>query len=149
MGLSNPHHSPLRLLSYSSLKYGKSYFCRIVKKKKTCKTTGMKTGPATIDNNMRCDKKKRERFNFPYTIEFLNPHNDNEIIRGIAMNISVSGICLYIPQPLNKGQEITIKSVVYCCPKTATVCWSEKYDDVYYKIGCYLQSGCYSILAKE
>ena len=87
---------------------------------------------------MVCDKRKYERLNFPYTIECVAPYADGKIIRGIAMNISVSGVCLYIPQPLDKGQEITIKSVVYGCPQTATVCWSEKYDEDYYKIWCCL-----------
>ena len=92
---------------------------------------------------MQLNKRRHERFNFPYTIECFDPHNDDEIIKGIAMNISVSGVCLYIPQSLNNGQEIIIKSVVYGCPQKATVCWSEKYDDDYYKIGCYLHIGCY------
>ena len=90
---------------------------------------------------MQIKKRKHERLNFPYTIECFDPHND-EIIRGIAMNISVSGLCLYIPQHLDKGQEITIKSVVYGCSQKATVCWSEKYDDDYYKVGCCLHNGC-------
>ena len=92
---------------------------------------------------MQSDKRKHERFNFPYTIECFDPHNGDKVIRGIAMNISVSGVCLYIPQPLDKGQEITIRSVVYGCPQTATVCWSEKYDEEYYKIGCCLHTGYY------
>ena len=91
-----------------------------------------------MDNNMQFDKKKCEHFNFPYTIECFGLHNDDKIIRGVAMNISVSGVCLYIPQPLDKGQEITIKSVVYDCLQKATVCWSEKYDDNFYAVGCYL-----------
>ncbi|MBW2974228.1 PilZ domain-containing protein [Candidatus Woesearchaeota archaeon] len=96
-----------------------------------------------MDKNMQIDKRKHERLNFPYTIECYDPYNDDEIIRGIAMNISVSGICLYIPQPFNKGQELTIKSVVYSSLQKATVCWSEKYDDDYYKVGCCLHNGVY------
>ena len=92
---------------------------------------------------MQLNKRKHERFNFPYTIECFDSYNDEEIIKGIAMNISVSGICLYIPQKLDKGKEITIRSVVYGCLQKATVCWSEKYDDDYYKVGCSLHNGCY------
>ena len=91
---------------------------------------------------MQLNKRKHERLNFPYTIECFNPHNNEEIIKGIAMNISVSGLCLYIPQSLDNGQEITIKSFVYDCPQKATVCWSEKYDDDYHIVGCYLHNGC-------
>jgi hypothetical protein len=93
-----------------------------------------------MDNNMQFDQRKHERFNFPYTIEYLDPYNGNDLIKGIAINISESGICLYIPQYLNKGQEITIKSVIYSFPQKATVCWSEKYDDVFYTVGCYLHN---------
>ncbi len=92
---------------------------------------------------MQIDQREHERFNFPYTIEYLDPCTANNVIRGIAINISESGICLYIPQSLNNGQEITIKSVIYSFPKKATVCWSEKYDDVFYKVGCYLDNNCY------
>lgn len=92
---------------------------------------------------MRFDEKKSEHSNFPYTIECFGLYNDGKIIRGIAMNISVSGICLYIPQPLDEGQEITIKSVVHGCPQKATVCWSEKYDDNFYTVGCYLHDSCF------
>ncbi len=91
---------------------------------------------------MQLNNRRHERFNFPYTIECFDPHNDEEIIKGIAMNISVSGICLYIPQKLDKGQEITIRSVIYSCPQKATVCWIEKYDNDYYKVGCCLHNGC-------
>jgi hypothetical protein len=96
-----------------------------------------------MDNSMLFDKRKHERFNFPYTIECFDPHNDEEIIKGIAMNISASGVCLYIPQSLDNGQEITIKSVVYDYTRKATVCWSEKYDDDYYTVGCRLLKGRY------
>lgn len=101
----------------------------------------MENRTRSMDNNMRFDKRKHERFNFPYTIECFDPYNDEEIIKGIAMNISASGVCLYIPQSLDNGQEITIKSIVYDCPQKATVCWSEKYDDEYYTVGCCLHKG--------
>ena len=95
-----------------------------------------------MDNNMQFDHRKHERFNFPYTIEYLDPYRPDKIIRGIAMNISESGVCLYIPQSLNKGQEITIRSIIYSSPQKATVCWSEEYDDVLYRVGCCLQDIC-------
>ena len=95
-----------------------------------------------MDNNMQSDQRKHERFNFPYTIEYLDPYAPDKIIRGIAMNISESGVCLYIPQSLNKGQEITIRSIIYSSPQKATVCWSEEYDDVFYRVGCYLDDIC-------
>jgi PilZ domain len=95
-----------------------------------------------MDKNMQSDQRKHERFNFPYTIECLDPYSPDKIIRGIAMNISESGLCLYIPQSLNKGQEITIRSIIYNYPQKATVCWSEAYDDLYYRIGCCLQNIC-------
>ena len=124
------------------MKREKSYLCRIVKKEKTCKSKDMKNRTSTMDNNMQFDKRKHESFNFPYTIECFYPCND-EIIKGIAFDISKSGICLYIPQSLDKGQEIRIKSVAYDFPQNAVVCWSEKYDEAYYKVECCLHNDCY------
>lgn len=93
-----------------------------------------------MDNNEQFNQRKHERFIFPYpyTIEYLDPNAPDEIIRGIAINVSESGVCLYIPQPLNKGQEITIRSIIYSSPQKATVCWSEEHDDVFYRVGCCL-----------
>jgi hypothetical protein len=92
---------------------------------------------------MQFDQRKHKRSSFPYTIEYLDPYTANQIIRGVAVNISESGVCLYIPQSLNKGQEIIFKSVISTFSQKATVCWSEKYDDVFYKVGCCLHNSCY------
>jgi hypothetical protein len=96
-----------------------------------------------MDNEMQFDQRKNERYNFPYTIEYSDPYIADKIIRGVAINISDSGVCLYVPQSLKEGQEITIRSIIYDFPKRAKVCWCEKYDDTFYKVGCCLQNGSY------
>ncbi len=91
---------------------------------------------------MQFEKRNTNILTFLTRMNVSIPIND-EIIKGIAFNISKSGICLYIPQSLDKGQEIRIKTVVYSCPQKVTVCWSEKYDDDYYKVEFCLHNDCY------
>ena len=93
--------------------------------------------------NMHFDHRKQKRFNSPYTVEYSDPYSSDRIIRGVAVNISESGVCLYVPQSLSKGQEITLQSITYSFPLKATVCWSERYDEVFFKVGCCLQKSCH------
>jgi len=61
----------------------------------------------------------------------LAPFNVDEIFEGTIDNISESGMCLVISQPLSEGQEITIKSLLFLPSQTAVVCWIEPQDDSY------------------
>jgi hypothetical protein len=85
---------------------------------------------------MSFDQRSEERYNFPYTIEYvLNPSTTDEILEGVAINISKSGLCLYTHNLLREGQEITIKSIMPTPSQNAIVKWIEKIDHIYYKIG--------------
>jgi len=65
----------------------------------------------------------------------LNRLHPEEIFDGVIANISESGVCLLTTDPLSKGQDITIKNKIPATSQTATVRWSTRYHDLYYKTG--------------
>lgn len=83
------------------------------------------------------DQRKHQRNDFSFTVvEYvLHPDITYEIFIGFTLNISGSGMCLYTPKLLKEGQVIIIKSSIPPLSQKATVCWIEKYDSVYYKVG--------------
>lgn len=84
------------------------------------------------------DQRKQERFDISCTIEYIvDPFKTDAFFEGIAVNISNYGLCLLTSQPINEGQNITIKSIfpIPLPSETASVVWVEKYDDLYNKIG--------------
>ena len=66
--------------------------------------------------------------------ELKEPHQE-EIFDCVATNISQSGICLLTTNPIQNGQEVTMKNHIFSSPRTATVRWSEQYQNLYYKAG--------------
>jgi hypothetical protein len=67
----------------------------------------------------------------------LDPDFPNKIFRGCTINISSSGLRLYIYDLLNKGQEIFIISSLSSSPPgpKGTVRWVKKLHDNTYEIG--------------
>ena len=66
--------------------------------------------------------------------ELKQPHQE-EMFDCVAANISKSGICLITTNPLQDGQEVTMKNHIFPSPRTATVRWTEKYQSLYFKAG--------------
>ena len=66
---------------------------------------------------------------------FLDPLTTDETYDGVVADISESGLYLLTTKPLNKGQVITIKNNISASSQAATVRWSERYMDLYYKVG--------------
>jgi len=66
--------------------------------------------------------------------ELKEPHQE-EMFDCVAANISQSGICIITTNPLQDGQEITMKNHIFPSPRTATVRWSKDYKSLYYKSG--------------
>jgi hypothetical protein len=82
------------------------------------------------------ERRRHQRYDFFCTIEYvLNPDITGEIFKGAAINISNSGLCFCISNPLSEGQEIIIKSNLPVSSQTASVCWIEKGYDDFYKVG--------------
>ena len=81
------------------------------------------------------ERRQHERYYFPYTVEYLvNHHSDDQIFKGIIVNINDYGLCLCVSDPLCEGQEITIRSILPVTYQIATVRWSKKVD-TYYRVG--------------
>lgn len=82
------------------------------------------------------EKRRHPRYDFPSTIEYgVNPDVEGQIYKGVTINISDSGLCLYVSTPLSEGEELTIKSALPVTYHTATVCWVQKVDEDFYKTG--------------
>lgn len=82
------------------------------------------------------EKRNEPRYDCPKTIEYITGSNDSSGQHiGVVINISRTGICLYVYETHNEGQTITIKSSLPVEPRTATVRWVKKVSDGLYKSG--------------
>jgi hypothetical protein len=82
------------------------------------------------------DKRRHSRDDTISAVQYvLNRLHSEEIFDGVIANISESGVCLLTTDPLNKGQDITIKNKIPATSQTATVRWSSKYHNLYYMAG--------------
>lgn len=82
------------------------------------------------------EKRKSLRYDFPKRIEYgLSPKISDETFYGVTINISDSGLCLYIFNLLPEGQKITIKNNLPVSYRTALVRWIKKVDADLYKAG--------------
>jgi len=83
------------------------------------------------------DRRKHERKYMATAIEcVLNQRSSqNEMFDCIVADISKSGLRLLTTQPVENGQEITMKNHIFRSPRTAIVRWSEKYKGLYYRSG--------------
>lgn len=82
------------------------------------------------------ERRSHIRYDIQQEIQYANPDTLEEILTGIIVNFSQSGICLYVFRPVKLGQEIAIryghqyhrKGVIVWCNK-----WAEALD--IYKVG--------------
>ena len=82
--------------------------------------------------NRRRHKRKEKMDTIEYVIE---PLTTNETFDGVLVNVSESGLCILTNDLLNKGQQIRITDNGHTINKSAVVRWTEKYNDLYYKVG--------------
>jgi hypothetical protein len=77
------------------------------------------------------------RYDFPATIEYvMGSQADHEVLhKGVTINLSSTGMCMYIFDPLPKGQQVTIKTALPVDFRTAAICWTRKVDDNFYRSG--------------
>lgn len=66
---------------------------------------------------------------------FLVPSIIGKTFDGLITDISASGLCLLTTSQLKDRQRIIIEDKSFSSEKVAIVRWSEKYDDMFYKIG--------------
>jgi hypothetical protein len=83
------------------------------------------------------EKRADIRYEFPSTLEYgLISDKAGEVLKGLTINISSSGLCLYVYDSLCQGQEIAIKKCVLPFPcKRAVVRWIKKVDEDVYMSG--------------
>jgi len=85
----------------------------------------------------RQDKRIETRYDFPSTIEYVldPPTNGGTVHRGVTVNISNTGLGVYLFDQHMSGQKIVIKTVLPVDYQSATICWSRKEDASFYFSG--------------
>jgi c-di-GMP-binding flagellar brake protein YcgR len=89
-------------------------------------------------SDMSFTRTRRDtRYDFPATIEYvMGSQSDDEVLhKGVTINLSSTGLCMYIFDPLPKGQRVTIKTALPIDFRTAAICWTRKEDDNFYRSG--------------
>ena len=64
----------------------------------------------------------------------LNPENTSHW-KGVIINISNSGLCIFSPNSLADGQEVIIKAPLPLLDERFVVCWSNKLLDDFFMVG--------------
>ncbi len=85
-----------------------------------------------MDREKRMSKRKPVMKPIEY---LLVPSIIGKTFDGLITDISDSGLCLLTTSQLKDRQRIIIEDKSFSSEKVAIVRWSEKYDDMFYKIG--------------
>lgn len=90
---------------------------------------------------MKSTDKNRKHLRYTYlanTTYMLNPSTSGEIFECAVVNVSDSGMNLFVSRPLDIGQKITIRGDVPNLAKAAVVRWIKKLGG-FYTVGleCY------------
>lgn len=77
------------------------------------------------------------RYDFPATIEYVTgPQSDDQAVhKGVTINLSSTGVGLYLFDLLPEGQQITIRTTLPIDSRTAAICWTRREDDNFYRSG--------------
>lgn len=82
------------------------------------------------------EKRKHPRYPHPDKIEYICDHRSGEkVSKGITINISTSGLCLYLFDDLTEGHSITFKSTLPVSAKRASIRWIKKLQERFYIAG--------------
>ena len=82
------------------------------------------------------ERREHSRYDLPSQIEYaLVPDTTGKVYKGVAIEVSYSGMRLYIFSFLPQGQKLAIKSALPASSQTATVKWIEKIEEGFYKTG--------------
>ncbi len=86
---------------------------------------------------MEIYEDKRRHIRYPYLVDLeymLKSPATEDPLQGTVVNLSRSGMSLFITRPLDVGQEIIIKSMLPNLAQTVIVRWIRKVEGCY-KIG--------------
>jgi c-di-GMP-binding flagellar brake protein YcgR len=78
--------------------------------------------------------RKEPRYDYPSTIQYVvgSSQADDEAARkGITIDLSAAGFCMYVFDPLLQGQKIIIKTALPVDSRTAVICWTRKESSLY------------------
>jgi hypothetical protein len=83
------------------------------------------------------EKRGYERYDFPSTIEYVLEHQEDGVIRkGVAINMSISGLSAYVFESLPVGQKVIINNGIPVAQyQPATICWSKEKDPDFFISG--------------
>lgn len=71
------------------------------------------------------EKRRERRYDYFSSVEFTLAEADEQVLEGVAVNISASGLCLCAFKPIMKGQEIMIKNLLPIPHLRMTVQWTK------------------------
>ena len=81
------------------------------------------------------NKRKEERYPLCEKVQYVLSESSDEILQGLATNISKHGLCLHMYHPLEKGESIILKSDHGNSCKEATLLWIDEMESGLYKAG--------------
>jgi c-di-GMP-binding flagellar brake protein YcgR len=82
------------------------------------------------------ERRRYRRSVFPSTIEYeIKTQATGGTLKGVAVNISESGLCLYTSNVLREGLEIAIISVLPVPSRNAAVRWTKSLNEDLCKAG--------------
>jgi hypothetical protein len=82
------------------------------------------------------ERRKAVRYDFPSTIEFnMGTESGEKNRKAVTINISKSGLCLYLFESLWRHDEIQLSSMLPMASKKASVRWIKKIDEGVFKAG--------------
>lgn len=77
----------------------------------------------------RVERRREVRQPYPRVIEYSVEPASIENLKGVAVNISNSGVALYVFSHLDQGQEILIRSFLPVDYRKASVRWVREIDE--------------------
>jgi c-di-GMP-binding flagellar brake protein YcgR len=77
--------------------------------------------------------RKEPRYDYPSTIQYVvgSQAADEAARKGITIDLSAAGFCMYVFDPLPQGQKIIIKTALPVDFRTAVICWTRKESSLY------------------
>ena len=87
------------------------------------------------ENMTSSDKRREERYHLCEKVSYVLSDSSDEVMQGLATNISKNGICLHLYHTLEKGASIVLKSDLGNSYKKATLLWIDEMDSGLYKAG--------------
>ena len=81
------------------------------------------------------NKRREERYHLCEKVSYVLSDSSDEVLQGLATNISKSGICMHLYHTLEEGASIILKSDLGNSCKKATLLWIDEMDSGLFKAG--------------